>query len=359
MNFLKKKNKVEEMDDAPLNFPEGKPEKVKKSSNLAMIFGMVGGLVFGVYAAALFPNIVRPMVGEEELLTKQEASLMVAEARKNERSKQKSQEVAKTPSASPVSGVPTMATTSSSTAPQREMKSLDELIKPQAADASSGAQGQPQALKTLDEVGTPTTGNSLVRSDNVGVPQAVLQQITPKIDVQPLQPYDFSKVVIDIPSLTQANPSGIEVFLSFSCGYCVNGFTIMQGFKDRNPEIPVHPVFLSGGKEDALLYASYLLIASIDKNESLRFVSHVYSNRQTMSVRDIIMSYEKINPAFVPNNMLSYWRDHKDLLEKIVNESNNTAASLHVTQTPAFVINGKPVSGEINFETLKEAWARR
>lgn len=53
------------------------------------------------------------------------------------------------------------------------------------------------------------------------------------------------------------------------------GLPLYQGFKDRNPEIPVHPIFLSGGKEDALLYASYLLISSIDKNEGLRFAARI------------------------------------------------------------------------------------
>lgn len=357
MNFLKKKNKAEEiMEDAPIDFPEKKQVKTGGASKVSLVLGTVGGVFFGLYAAAMFPNLVRPLLGEEELLTRQEAAVMVADAKKNEKSKQKPQEMAKAPSALPASGAPAMAPV---TAQKRDMKSIDELVNPQSSNESPSPQNQSQGLKTLDEVGTPTKGNSLVRSDNVGVPHAVLQQATPKTEVQSLQPYDFSKVVIDIPYLTQINPSGIEVFLSFSCGYCVNGFTVMQGFKDRNPEIPVHPIFLSGGKEDALLYASYLLISSIDKNEGLRFAAHVYSNRQTMSVRDIIMSYEKVNPAFVPNNMLSYWRDHKDVLEKIVEDSNRVAADLHVTQTPSFVVAGKLTSGEINFETLKEAWARR
>lgn len=86
-----------------------KQVKTGGASKVSLVLGTVGGVIFGVYAAAMFPNLVRPLIGEEELLTKQEAAIMVADARKNERSKQKPQEVEKTSSALPASGAPAMA----------------------------------------------------------------------------------------------------------------------------------------------------------------------------------------------------------------------------------------------------------
>lgn len=325
LDFFKKKSPASPAAE-PAEKPSGKSAGSGPASSKAGIVLCIAGCLAGMYIGSSEPNLFRGILGEEELVSKSACMALEASA-KAQAARAKTQE-------------PQTRGTSPGSAPQM------------------ASPGSSSVTLSLEEVGKqPGRGNILVKSDNVGVASSVLPKVVMDSADAPIAPLDFANVTID-PAAVLPSGQGVEVFTSFTCAYCQNAHAVLQALHDRFPEVPVRYIFLSQNDDDVRLFMTWALLDAVSKEEGSRFLNYVYSSGDRKRSAQLISGYSRINPSFRPDDILAFWRGHRDLLQQLVDASADAAGKYGVDRTPTFLVDGEILKheGEIGVQTLRDDW---
>ncbi|MDR0423573.1 MAG: DsbA family protein [Rickettsiales bacterium] len=151
------------------------------------------------------------------------------------------------------------------------------------------------------------------------------------------------------------NPQGtVEVleFIDYNCGHCKRQFVINEKLlKDnKNVKLVVKPIPILG---EHSMYATQIgyAILFIDEGAFLSYFDSIMRNITYTSENPIIKAIKDSN--LTTEQIEKTLRDRSSDIEKIIKQNESDAESFGVQGTPAFVIDGQMIAGEVSLKDFK------